>query len=75
MTETAPDSHRLIIPETTLGELATPVKKVRKGWIVIGHSYVRGVGRELHVESGRLVVGPVELARPRAGGGPAAPAV
>src|SRR5262249_58731182 len=29
MTETAPNSHRFVIPETTLGELAARVKKVR----------------------------------------------
>ncbi len=29
LTETAPNSHRFVIPETTLGELAARVKKVR----------------------------------------------
>jgi hypothetical protein len=38
MTETAPGSHRFVIPETTLGELATRVKKVR------GDDAIRVVG-------------------------------
>jgi putative NIF3 family GTP cyclohydrolase 1 type 2 len=38
MTETAPNSHRFIIPETTLGELAARVKKVR------GDDAIRVVG-------------------------------
>ena len=29
MHETAPDSRRYVIPETTLGELAARVKKIR----------------------------------------------
>ena len=38
MTETAPNSHRFVIPETTLGELAARVKKVR------GDDAIRVVG-------------------------------
>ena len=37
-TETAPNSHRFVIPETTLGELAARVKKVR------GDDAIRVVG-------------------------------
>ena len=37
-TETAPNSHRFVIPETTLGELAARVKKVR------GDEAIRVVG-------------------------------
>ena len=37
-TETAPDSHRYVIPETTLGELAARVRKVR------GDEAIRVVG-------------------------------
>jgi putative NIF3 family GTP cyclohydrolase 1 type 2 len=38
MTETAPNSHRFVIPETTLGELAARMKKVR------GDDAIRVVG-------------------------------
>ena len=38
VTETAPNSHRFVIPETTLGELAARVKKVR------GDDAIRVVG-------------------------------
>src|SRR4051812_34585634 len=38
MTETAPTSHRFVIPETTLGELAARVKKTR------GDDAIRVVG-------------------------------
>jgi len=38
LTETAPNSHRFVIPETTLGELAARVKKVR------GDAAIRVVG-------------------------------
>jgi putative NIF3 family GTP cyclohydrolase 1 type 2 len=38
MTETAPNSHRFVIPETTLGELAARVKRVR------GDDTIRVVG-------------------------------
>ena len=38
MTETAPSSHRFVIPETTLGELAARVKRVR------GDDTIRVVG-------------------------------
>jgi putative NIF3 family GTP cyclohydrolase 1 type 2 len=38
MTETAPNSHRYVIPETTLGELAARVKRVR------GDDAIRVVG-------------------------------
>jgi putative NIF3 family GTP cyclohydrolase 1 type 2 len=38
MTETAPNSHRFVIPETTLGELAARVKKIR------GDDAIRVVG-------------------------------
>jgi putative NIF3 family GTP cyclohydrolase 1 type 2 len=38
MTETAPNSHRFVIPETTLGELAARVKRVR------GDDAIRVVG-------------------------------
>src|SRR5262249_59369120 len=37
-TETAPNSHRFVIPETTLGELAARVKKIR------GDDAIRVVG-------------------------------
>ena len=37
-TETAPNSHRFVIPETTLGELAARVKKIR------GDEAIRVVG-------------------------------
>src|SRR5204863_1707927 len=37
-TETAPDSHRFVIPETTLGELAARVKRIR------GDDAIRVVG-------------------------------
>ena len=37
-TETAPNSHRFVIPETTLGELAARVKKIR------GDAAIRAVG-------------------------------
>jgi putative NIF3 family GTP cyclohydrolase 1 type 2 len=38
LTETAPNSHRFVIPETTLGELAARVKKIR------GDDAIRVVG-------------------------------
>jgi len=49
-TETAPNSHRFVIPETTLGELAARVKKVR------GDDAIRVVG-DPNAKVRRIAVG------------------
>jgi putative NIF3 family GTP cyclohydrolase 1 type 2 len=49
-TETAPNSHRFVIPETTLGELAARVKKTR------GDDAIRVVG-DPHARVRRIAVG------------------
>ena len=49
-TETAPNSRRYVIPETTLGELAARVKKVR------GDDAIRGVG-DPRAKVSRIAVG------------------
>lgn len=50
MTETAPNSHRFVIPETTLGELAARVKKAR------GDDAIRVVG-DPNAKVRRIAVG------------------
>jgi putative NIF3 family GTP cyclohydrolase 1 type 2 len=50
MTETAPNSHRFVIPETTLGELAARVKKIR------GDDAIRVVG-DPNAKVSRIAVG------------------
>ena len=49
-TETAPNSHRFVIPETTLGELAARVKKIR------GDDAIRVVG-DPNAKVSRVAIG------------------
>ena len=49
-TETAPNSHRFVIPETTLGELAARVKKIR------GDDAIRVVG-DPNAKVSRIAIG------------------